>query len=136
MQIHEPMREKTVEIISLRVPSECVRSHELFVAHSDLTLGRGRDRGERLVIRDARAGGSYAATVAEVEFLMDDTVYRLDLRGRLPHGVAAQVPAPRKPQRFEVVDVLDLLVGLREPQATAPSDELVEAAVAPAAARV
>jgi len=134
-RVGEPTRETTVQIISLRVPRECVRSHELFVAHSDLSLQRGLEPGERLVIRDARAGGAYVATVAEVEFLMEDTVYRLNLRGRLPHGVAAQAPAARRGDRFDVAEVVDLLAWLRKQAAPAQSKQLADSASEPIAAR-
>lgn len=124
-----------MEMISVRIPRESARSHELFVAHSDLELQRGLEPGERLVVQDARAGGAFAATVTDVEFLIDDTVYRLNLRGRLPHGVAAKVPAPRKAQRIEVVDVLELLAWMREPTEPNDSDELADTADEPVAAR-
>jgi hypothetical protein len=108
-------------MIMLRVPQENIQSRELFVAHSDLSLGRGLEPGERIVVQDARAGGAYAATVVGVDFLVDDTVYRLNLRGRLPHGVAAQVPAPAETDRVDLVDVQGLLGELKSELAPADS---------------
>ena len=102
-------------MISVRIPGECVRSHELFVAHSDVMLTRGLEPGERIVVHDAREGGAYAATVAGIDFLIDDTVYRLNLRGRLPHGVATQVPVSSRARGVDVVDVLALLGELKQP---------------------
>jgi hypothetical protein len=100
-------------MITVRVPEESIRANELFVAHSDISLDRGFEPGERVVVKDARTGGAYAATVADAEYLLEDTVYRLVLRGRLPHGVAAQVPVTQAGRRVDVADVLGMLAELK-----------------------
>ena len=106
-------------MITVRVPDDCIRSQELFVAHSDTSLDRGLEPGERVVIQDARDGGAYAATVVGAEYLVEDTVYQLNVRGRLPHGVAAWVQHTPAGRRVDVVDVLGMLAELK-PAATLP----------------
>ncbi len=102
-----------MELITLRVPEDSFRSQELFVAHSDVSLERGLEPGERIVVQDARSGGAYAATVAGIDYLLEDTVYTLRLRGRLPHGVAARVPTSALSRSVDVVDVLGMLAELK-----------------------
>lgn len=102
-----------MELITVRMPEESIRSNELFVAHSDISLDRGFEPSERVVVQDAVTGAAYAATVVDAEYLLEDTVYRLTLRGRLPHGVAAQVPVTQAGRPVDVADVLGMLAEIR-----------------------
>jgi hypothetical protein len=86
----------------------------LNVNHSETRLDHGLELAERVVLADA-TGGFRAATVEELDFGLEDTVYRFRLGAVLPPDLAAErvsgVPLSR--DRQSIHDVVDLIGELR-----------------------
>lgn len=87
------------------------RSRSVVVAHSDTGLTRGLNRGDSLLVRVD--GEEYrTGVVVDIEFLPDDTVYRLILGGRVPDDLVAerlQAQRERDASRVSVHDIVDML---------------------------
>ncbi len=59
------------------------RSRSLGVSHRDHYLGRGLEPGEHVLVHDPLADEHFRAIVADIEFEVDDTSYRLEIGGRI-----------------------------------------------------
>lgn len=59
------------------------RSRSLGVSHRDHYLTRGLEPGEHVLLHDPLADEHFRAVVADVEFELDDTSYRLEIGGRI-----------------------------------------------------
>ncbi len=59
------------------------RSRSLAVSHIDQGLLRGLEPGEHVVVHDPVADEHFSAVVADVEFEIDDTSYRIEVGGRI-----------------------------------------------------
>ena len=75
-----------MELIETELSEFTRRSRSLVVLHGDTELPRGLEYGERVLIL---SGGEYrTAVVADIDFEMADTRYRLILGGRVPAEMA------------------------------------------------
>jgi len=75
-----------MELIETELSEFTRRSRSLVVMHSETDLGRGLEYGERVLVR---ASGEYrTAVVADIDFEVSDTRYRLILGGRVPTDMA------------------------------------------------
>lgn len=59
------------------------RSRSLAVSHVEQGLIRGLEPGEHVVLHDPVADEHFSAVVADVEFDLADTSYRLEVGGRI-----------------------------------------------------
>lgn len=106
------------------------RSRSLAVSHVEQELSRGLEPGEHVLVHDAHADEYFSAVVADVEFELADTSYRLELGGRITPAEAAEWMAPpREDGHFTTRDIVDLLAELRR------SERSVSAALAEFQAR-
>jgi len=75
-----------MELIETELSEFTRRSRSLVVMHADTGLGRGLEYGERVLVRSR---GEYrTAVVADIDFDLSDTRYRLILGGRVPADMA------------------------------------------------
>ena len=75
-----------MELIETELTEFTRRSRSLVVMHGDTELGRGLEYGDRVLVRSA---GEYrTAVVADIDFEVSDTRYRLVLGGRVPADMA------------------------------------------------
>ena len=75
-----------MELIETELSDFTRRSRSLVVAHGQTGLSRGLEYGERVLVR---SDGEYrTAVVADIDFELDDTRYRLVLGGRVPAEMA------------------------------------------------
>ena len=99
-----------MELIRIELNEFTRRSRSLVVAHSAAGLDRGLEHGERVLVH---SDGEYrTATVADIDFDLTDTRYRLVLGGRVPAELARERLADSVPQvsgRVSVHDVADML---------------------------
>lgn len=102
-----------MELIEIELSEFSRRSRSVVVTHSSTDLSRGLEYGERVLVLDA--DGYRVAVVADIDFEMADTTYRLVLGGRVSEEMAQEhligeldltVPSMR---RLSVDDVADLL---------------------------
>ena len=75
-----------MELIETQLTDFTRRSRSLSIRHADTRLSRGLEYGERVLVRSDREYRT--AVVADVEFSIDDTHYRLVLGGVVPTEVA------------------------------------------------
>ncbi|MFL6156719.1 MAG: hypothetical protein ACJ72D_11535 [Marmoricola sp.] len=104
-----------MELIEIELSDFTRRSRSLALTHSSTTLTRGLEYGERVLVL---AGSEYrTAVVADVEFALTDTHYRLVLGGRVPteqaeHALLGEITVTRDDLvagRVSVTDVADML---------------------------
>lgn len=103
-----------MELIEVAKVVRGSEGHILVVAHSQTALTRGLEPGESLVLR---AGEEYyAAKVRDYDFEPEDTLYVLDVGGRLPAEIARERIAGLSPDASdaELHEVVDLLGELRQ----------------------
>lgn len=94
-----------------------LRSRSVGVRHSSTDLPRGLDLGEHVVLLDPTTRTHYLAVVADIDFTLDDTVYRLELGTRITAGEAHQWLHPETAStRVTAGDVARLLASLRASQ--------------------
>ena len=99
-----------MKLIEIELSEFTRRSRSLVVAHSGSGLDRGLEYGERVLVN---TGGEYrTAVVADIDFTLEDTQYRLVLGGRVPpelveEKVNGSVPAVSG--RVSVHDIADML---------------------------
>lgn len=91
------------------------RSRSLAVSHVASGLSRGLEQGEYVVVHDPADGVDFTATVADIHFELEDTVYRLELGTRITADEAADWLAPTVPDdgRVSTRQLMDLLGELR-----------------------
>jgi len=99
-----------MELIDIELSEFTRRSRSVVLTHSDADLARGLEYGERVLLR---TGGEYrAAVVADIDFDLEDTHYRLVLGGVVPAELAlerAGSSASTTSGRVSVHDVADML---------------------------
>ncbi len=102
-----------MELIEIELSEFSRRSRSVVVTHSSTELSRGLEYGERVLVLDG--DGYRVAVVADIDFELADTTYRLVLGGRVSEEMAEEhligeldltVPSMR---RVSVDDVADLL---------------------------
>lgn len=105
--------------IDLPLTPFTLRSLSVGVSHNDTPLLRGLDLGEHVLLRDPEARTYFTAVVADVDFTIDDTLYRLQLGTRITSGEAAEWLSPvreRPAGGMTTRDVAQLLTALRRSQ--------------------
>jgi len=101
-----------VEQIELQLSEFTLRSRSVAVSHLAAGLPRGLEPGEPLVLSDPHRGQFFAAVVADVDFELSDTVYRIELGSRLAAEEASDwlAPAPSPDSaEFSTRQILELL---------------------------
>lgn len=66
------------------------RSRSLAVSHVEQGLIRGLEPGEHVVVHDPLAEEHFSAVVADIEFELTDTSYRLEIGGRITAAEAEE----------------------------------------------
>src|SRR5215207_4670833 len=80
--------EVIVELIDIELSEFTRRSRSVEVAHGAAGIDRGLEYGERVLVH---TDGEYrTAVVADIDFALDDTHYRLVLGGRVPPELAQE----------------------------------------------
>lgn len=99
-----------MELIDIALSDFTRRSRSVVLAHSAAGLARGLEYGERVLLR---TGDEYrTAVVADIDFSLEDTHYRLVLGGLVPAELALQRAGggnPRLSGRVSVHDIADML---------------------------
>ena len=93
------------------------RSRSLAVSHVACGLTRGLEPGEYVVVHDPAADNDFTATVADIHFEPEDTVYRLELGTRITADEAAEWLAPEVDEddgRVSTRQLMELLGELRQ----------------------
>lgn len=105
-----------MESIEVTLSAFTLRSGSLAVAHREAGLTRGLEDGEHVVLHDA-GGEWHAASVADIDFTLDDTIYRLEIGARLSDEAArarlSTDGADTAGRPVTTQDLLGLLGGLR-----------------------
>lgn len=99
-----------MELIDIELSEFTRRSRSVVVAHGAAGLERGLEYGERVLLH---TGDEYrTAVVADIDFDLEDTHYRLILGGRVPAELAQErlegTPATVS-GRVSVHDIADML---------------------------
>lgn len=99
-----------MELIDIELSEFTRRSRSVVVAHGAAGLERGLEYGERVLLH---TGDEYrTAVVADIDFDLEDTHYRLILGGRVPAELAQdRIEANPSPVsgRVSVHDIADML---------------------------
>ena len=84
------------------------------VAHSHTGLSRGLDHDEPVILV-AEDGEHHVARVTDIDFELDDTIYTIELGGRIPADLARQRAGGLDPAKHDLPlqEIVDLLHGLR-----------------------
>lgn len=103
-----------MELIDIELSEFTRRSRSVVLAHRASGLARGLEYGERVLLHTGEDSGEEyrTAVVADIDFDLEDTHYRLVLGGRVPAELArerAAGTAPRLSGRVSVHDVADML---------------------------
>ena len=101
-----------METLELRLTEFSRRSGSVLVSHSSLGLCRGLEPGERVLLDDA--GTWHTAVVADIDFDLTDTLYRLAIG---PGTVRADLPVDTLVSRLTALN--DAVVR-SEPRAPRP----------------
>jgi len=106
-----------MEQLDARLGQLTLRARSLPVRHSAARLRRGLEPGEQVLVRDVPSGEYYYAAVADVDFEVDDTVYRLELGARITPAEAAEWLAPTRSAapggHVTTREIVELLAELR-----------------------
>lgn len=97
-----------------------LRSRSVRVGHTGSGLERGLDLGEHVLVHDPAAGIHHTAVVADIDFELEDTTYRLELGTRITATEADERLAPRSERptdRVTARDIAELLGELRRDRA-------------------
>ena len=99
-----------MELIDIELSEFTRRSRSVVLTHRAAGLGRGLEYGERVLLH---TGDEYrTAVVADIDFALDDTHYRLILGGRVPTELAlerAGATPPAESGHVSVHDIADML---------------------------
>lgn len=99
-----------MELIDIELTEFTRRSRSVVLAHRAAGIGRGLEYGERVLLH---TDGEYrTAVVADIDFDLEDTHYRLILGGRVPADLAREKidgTAPAISGRVSVHDIADML---------------------------
>ena len=99
-----------MELIDIELTEFTRRSRSVVLAHREAGLERGLEYGERVLLQ---SGDEYrTAVVADIDFALEDTEYRLVLGGRVPAELAqekAAGPLPAVSGRVSVHDIAEML---------------------------
>ncbi|KAA1417728.1 hypothetical protein F0U44_15660 [Nocardioides humilatus] len=106
-----------MEQIELELSGFTLRSRSVGVSHTAAGLSRGLEPGEPVVVNDPTSGLFYAAMVADIDFSLDDTTYRIEIGSRLAPEEAEDWLAPdplHGEDELTVHDLMKLLGELRQ----------------------
>jgi hypothetical protein len=99
-----------VKLIDIELSDFTRRSRSVVLGHNEAGLTQGLEYGERVLLH---TGDEYrTAVVADIDFDLTDTHYRLILGGRVPAELAlerAESSASSVPGRVSVHDIADML---------------------------
>jgi hypothetical protein len=99
-----------MKLIDIELSEFTRRSRSVVVAHRAAGLERGLEYGERVMVH---TGAEYrTAVVADIDFELEDTRYRLILGGRVPEDLAREQIAGGRPTisgQVSVHDIADML---------------------------
>ena len=98
-----------MELIDIELSEFTRRSRSVVLAHNEAGLSRGLEYGERVLLH---SGDEYrTAVVADIDFDLTDTHYRLILGGRVPAELALERAGaePTIAGRVSVHDIADML---------------------------
>lgn len=70
------------------------RSGSVAVSHVGAGLTRGLEPRELVLVHDPSDGADFTAAVADIDFELDDTVYRIEIGTRITAAEAAEWLAP------------------------------------------
>ena len=112
---------ETNDVVQIDLPlnSFTLRSLSVGVSHTEADLPRGLELGEHVLLHDADTRTYFTAVVADIDFTIDDTLYRLQLGTRITSGEAAEWLSPvreRPAGGMTTRDVAQLLAALRRSQ--------------------
>lgn len=112
-----------MEIIEPRELARTTDARSVVVAHSQTGLRRGLEHGEAVILV-AEDGEHHVSRVTGIEFELDDTVYTIELGGRIPADLAQERATGLDPDKHDLPlqEIIDLLHGLRR-QAAARAPE-------------
>lgn len=99
-----------MELIEVELGEFSRRSRSMVVAHGDTLLGRGLELGEQVLVLSEEEYRT--AVVADIDFSLTETHYRLELGRVLPSELAERRVAAEVPVALgdlSVEDVADLL---------------------------
>ncbi|UDY24095.1 hypothetical protein [Nocardioides sp. Kera G14] len=104
-----------MEILTVALSDFSRRSRSVVARHSETMLTRGLERGEQVILSDDDF--HWVATVADVDFEIADTLYRLELGVRLEADEVAdrvRQPTGGPLQRHDLLDLLGHLRASRQ----------------------
>lgn len=94
-----------------------LRSRSVGLSHATTSLPRGLDLGEHVLLHDPATRTHYTGIVADIDFSLDDTHYRIELGTRITAAEAQQWLEPdTATSRVTAGDVARLLSSLRASQ--------------------
>lgn len=106
-----------MECIDLALTAFTRRSRSVTASHRAAGLSRGLEPGEFVLVRDPADDEHFTATVADIHFELEDTVYRLELGTRVTAGEAAEwlsaAVEPAVGGRVSARQLMDMLSELR-----------------------
>ena len=104
-----------MELIDIELSEFTRRSRSVVLTHSASGLDRGLEYGERVLLH---TGDEYrSAVVADIDFDLEDTHYRLILGGRVPAELALERAGATSPSVTGRVSVHDIAGMLADAQA-------------------
>lgn len=98
-------------LIEAEVPELTARSRSLQLSHTAAGLPRALEPGEPVVLHSGEE--HWTAWVVDLDFTLDDTLYRLELGRRVPAPRREERPTAGDPPRVDVEDVVSMLETLR-----------------------
>ena len=106
--------EVVVEQIVVALSPFTRRCRSLVVSHVEQGLVRGLEPGEHVVVHDPEADEHFTAVVADVDFELADTSYRLEVGTRITDAEAVEwLEPPTDDGRLTTQDIVALLEQLR-----------------------
>lgn len=86
-----------MEQIELALTGFTLRSGSIGVSHVEQALRQGLEPGELVVLRDTGSGRHFTGVVADVDFELEDTVYRVEVGAPISDAEAEQWLRPAAP---------------------------------------
>lgn len=105
-----------MELITLTLDPESMRTRSAMCLHSLLGIDRGLELLERVILHDSESDEFHSGRVITIDFELTDTVYTFQIGIRLPREIAISKLAgfPDASKHLEVERVLELLDDVRD----------------------
>ncbi|MEQ6903189.1 hypothetical protein [Nocardioides sp. YIM 152588] len=121
MMNHDKHHETAEQILQIEVALTpfTQRSRSVGVSHYQHGLTRGLDLGEHVLVHDPATRTHFTGVVADIDFTLEDTLYRVELGTRITSGEAAQWLSPTRERPsggLTTSDVAQLLTAMRRSQ--------------------